>query len=318
MSRVDEALTRAGRTFGGHDHVATADVAVDLYPVTAEAAAPEFPAEFEDVHTEHAVAPTIANGVSVPHSTAFYESGQADGPVSLVERIDARLSDKVVVGPMMAESVEQYRRLAATLHHAQGSRGLKIVMIASAMSSEGKSLTAANLAMTLSESYRRRVLLVDADLRRPTLHRLFRLANLTGLSDGLRAAGTSSLPVTQLSEGLAVLTAGQPDADPMGSLTSDRMRQVLQEASESYDWVVLDTPPVALMPDANLLAAMIGGAVLVVRAGVTPYQFVQRAIEAIGRDRILGVVLNGADKRLAQNYYYYSAYGGRHGDRPLP
>jgi capsular exopolysaccharide synthesis family protein len=317
MSRVDQALARAGRTLGDDGHVATADVALDLNAIEVEAAPPEFRAEFEDTHTEHTAAPKLGDSVSLPHGAGFDGRGEADVPPSLLERIDSGLSEKVVVGAMMVESVEQYRRLAATLHHAQGSRGLKIVMIASAMSSEGKSLTAANLAMTLSESYRRRVLLVDADLRRPSLHRLFQLANLTGLSDGLRAAGTSTLPVTQLTEGLAVLTAGQPDADPMGSLTSDRMRQVLQEASESYDWVVLDTPPVALMPDANLLAAMVEGAVLVVRAGVTPYQLVQRAIEAIGRDRIVGVVLNGADRRLAQDYYY-SPYAGRISDRPLP
>jgi protein-tyrosine kinase len=317
MSRVDEALARAGRPpLADHSAVEMADVAIDLSPLTTDAGAPEFPAEFDDTHREHAAAPTSGDGLRVPQGTMYVGIGDADANVTLVDRIDARLSDKVVVGPMMVESIEQYRRLAASLHHAQGARGLKIVMIASAVSSEGKSLTAANLAMTLSESYRRRVLLVDADLRRPSLHRLFRLANLTGLSDGLRAAGTSTLPVTQLSEGLAVLTAGQPDADPMGSLTSDRMRQVLQEASESYDWVLLDTPPVALMPDANLLAAMVGGAVLVIRAGVTPYQFVQRAIEAIGRDRIVGVVLNGVDRHLSRDYYS-PAYTGRNGDRPL-
>ena len=232
--------------------------------MTGDVAQPEFPAEFQDTPFEHPAAAITEDAIPLRRRNPSDENDSGDRPVSLIERIDARLSEKVVVGEMMVESVEQYRRLAATLHHAQAARNLKVVMIASAMAERRQELTAANLALTLSESYRRRVLLMDADLRRPSLHGLFRLTNTTGLSDGLRAADTSTLPVRQLSDGLAILTSGQPDADPMAALTSSRMRQVLQEASESYDWVVLDTPPVALMPDANLLAAMVGGAVLVI------------------------------------------------------
>src|SRR5215211_470254 len=97
--------------------------------------------------------------------------------------------ERLVVHPNAEPvAVEQYRRLAAVLHQTQVERGIKVVMVASAKAAEGKTLTAANLALTLSESYGRRVVLIDADLRRPALSRLFQLPNGSGLSENLRAA----------------------------------------------------------------------------------------------------------------------------------
>ncbi len=93
----------------------------------------------------------------------------------------------VISGQTAPVAVEQYRRLAATLHQLQTERGLKMLLVTSTVPEEGKTLTVANLALTLSESYKRRVLLIDADLRRPSIHEVFGLPNLTGLTDGLRA-----------------------------------------------------------------------------------------------------------------------------------
>jgi Mrp family chromosome partitioning ATPase len=95
----------------------------------------------------------------------------------------------------------------------------------------------------------------------------------------------------------------------MAGLTSERMRRVISEAREAFDWVIIDSPPVVLLPDANLLGAMVDGAVMVVKAGSTPYDLVQRAIEAIGRDRILGIVLNRAETAVhTYGYPSYSSY----------
>jgi capsular exopolysaccharide synthesis family protein len=211
--------------------------------------------------------------------------------------------------------VEQYRKLAGILHHAQLERSLKVVMVTSAMAGEGKTLTATNLALTFSESYRRSVLLIDADLRRPTLHETFQVPNLSGLGDGLRAEAEQKLSVVQVSPRLSLLTAGRPDPDPMSGLTSDRMQRLFDEAASRFDWVIVDTPPVGLLSDARLLAAMAHGTLLVVQAGRTPYAMVRRAVEAIGRDRILGVVLNQAEEYAGTpgySYYnYYDAYSKR-------
>ena len=95
----------------------------------------------------------------------------------------------------------------------------------------------------------------------------------------------------------------------MSGLVSDTMKQILTEAVEQFDWVVVDTPPVALLPDANLLAAMIDLALVVVRANSTPYPLVQRAVEAIGTSRVLGVVLNRAERSELDGGYGYHSYG---------
>ena len=186
---------------------------------------------------------------------------------------------------------------------------MKIVMVTSAMAGEGKTLTATNLALTFSESYHRSVLLIDADLRRPTLHETFQVPNVSGLGDGLRADKEQKLSLVQVSPRLTLLTAGRPDPDPMSGLTSERMRRVIEEAASRFDWVIIDTPPVGLLPDARLLAAMADATLLVIRAATTPYAMVRRAVEAIGRDRIFGVVLNRAeDSASTGGYSYYSYY----------
>jgi protein-tyrosine kinase len=223
---------------------------------------------------------------------------------------------KVVVGHN-AEStlIEQYRRLGAALHHHQLQSGARTLMVTSAVAAEGKTLTATNLALTLSHSYQRRVLLVDADLRKPSIHEILRLPNMTGLSDSLRHPENSGRFHT-ISPNLSALTAGRADSDPMAGLVSDTMNRILSEAAKQFDWVIVDTPPVALLPDANLLAAMIDTAVLVIGAHATPYPLVRRAMDAIGQQRILGVVLNRmarADMVASYNYYGYSGYGYGYG-----
>jgi protein-tyrosine kinase len=219
---------------------------------------------------------------------------------------------KVVVGPDADSTlVEQYRRLGAALHHHQLQSGARTLMVTSAVAAEGKTLTATNLALTLSHSYQRRVLLVDADLRRPSIHEILHLPNTVGLSDSLRHPDKAGLRFHTILPNLSALTAGRADSDPMAGLVSDTMNRLLSEAAQQFDWVIVDTPPVALLPDANLLAAMIDTAVLVISARATPYPLVRRAVEAIGQQRILGVVLNrmaGADMVASYNYYGYGYY----------
>jgi capsular exopolysaccharide synthesis family protein len=184
------------------------------------------------------------------------------------------------------------------------TNGWKVVMIASAAVGEGKTLTAANLALTLTESYHRRVLLIDADLRRPSLHVLFGLNNASGLSDGLSSQGRT-FPVQQLSARLSILTTGRLSADPMAELTSDAMKRLVHYARDAYDWVVIDTPPIGLLPDASLLAAMADATVMVVRAESTPYDLITKAADAVGRQKIAGIVLNRARQTPSGNYRYY-------------
>ncbi len=225
------------------------------------------------------------------------------------------LSRKTVADPNAAPaSREQYRQLAATLHNAQGVSGVKAVMIASAVGGEGKTLTAANLALTFTESYQRSVLLVDADLRKPSLHRYF-----AGDQPHEQIAAAAAAPrywtqhVRQVTPRLGILSRKAPSSAPMAELTSARMRELIQEARDSVDWIVVDTPPIALLPDASLLASVVDGAVLVVKAGSTPLELVKRALEALDAKRTLGVVLNAATRQTRHAGYGYDDYYGQIG-----
>lgn len=320
MSRVDEARRRAAEA------AAQAKAAQGEASAPADSTEPEtfasvpFPIEMaEHRRPRHvapaSVAPAAPAGTtpSVPMETkpaAAAVEADASSAGNIFGRIDTRLSEKIVIDRnIQPASREQYRRLAAVMHDAQSASGLKVVMIASAVVGEGKTLTAANLALTFSESYRKRVLLIDADLRKPALHNVFRIDASSGLSDGLTASTNSKLTVRQVSERLAVLPAGRPSADPMEGLVSDRMRRLIDEAKETFDWVILDTPPLQLLPDAHLLASMADGVVVVIRAESTPHNMVKRAVDALGRTRILGVVLNHAQAVPAGDKYHEYYYG---------
>lgn len=315
MGRVDEAMRRAAEAArSGRPSVAPGAPAGDLDP--AEMSSDVFPVETTNGHGPASPPPAVESPAyrsADPAADTVLMTAGPDPAIpageSLIEHMDASLREKVVVDANMPPaSREQYRRLAAALHHAQAATGVKVVMIASAVADEGKTLTAANLALTLSESYRRNVLLVDADLRRPSLHTLFKVRGAPGLNEGLTAADEPKLPLHDVSPRLTILPAGMPTSDPMAGLTSRRMQSLIDEAREAFSWVIIDTPPVGLLTDANLLASMVDGAVLVVKAGSTPYDLVKRAVDTIGPSKVLGVVLNHAHSGLGRYSYQYSDY----------
>jgi protein-tyrosine kinase len=321
MTRVDEALRRAAADTAGVEVPETTATTMVADDATMRAAEESFPVEIPDrrrrsepaTHAPAHAATAVAPQLRVLHGhQPVPKPEEARSSEPLFTRLHEGVGSKTVIDQnTSAVSREQYRRLAASLHHHQMATGMKVVLVTSASVGEGKTLTAANLALTFSESYQKHVLLIDADLRRPALNRIFRIANGPGLSDGLMAADNRTLPVHEVSPRLAILSAGRPSSDPIAGLTSTRMQRVIQEAREAFDWVIVDTPPVALLPDANLLAGMVDGAVLVINANATSYRFVQRAIDALGRDKILGTVLNRANspKSSGDDEYYGYYYG---------
>jgi protein-tyrosine kinase len=317
MGRVQDAMRRAAETSGA-----------DATTETTGGVIPAFPEETHDPVVPAAAVPPTAGetdpdlfragetqaGVNGTPRTAPHDSTPTPG--ARFGAFGSGLAAKLVLDPhMLAGPREQYRHLAAGLHRAQEVSGVRIIMIASAVASEGKSLTAANLALTFSESYKRSVLLIDGDLRRPAIHRMFGMKVDSGLSETLVSVEERPLVVGHASEYLTILPAGRSTGDPMAGLTSVRMKTLLAEARGHFDWVFIDTPPVGLLTDANLLAAMVDAVVLVVKAGATPYPLVQRAVEALGRERILGAVLNQVLAQHGSAYDYYN-YRYHYASRP--
>ena len=238
------------------------------------------------------------------------------GPPAPWGGFDAGATERLVVssnaGPLL---VEQFRSLAGILHRAQIERHLKSVIVTSASPGDGKSYVSVNLALTLSDSYRRRVLLIDADLRRPSLHLLFRIRNTKGLSDALTAKTDEKLATVQISETLTLLPAGRPEANPLGGLSSGRMKRIVADAASQFDWVIIDSPPVGVLADAHLVSETVDAAILVVRADVTRFKDLEAAADTMGHERILGIVLNAVDPAYIRGHGYYSHYYGSESSR---
>jgi capsular exopolysaccharide synthesis family protein len=253
------------------------------------------------------VAPVLK---AVPAAPAAPEEAESRELLRHLSAVRPRPNDTLITGTQRKDAVEQYRKMAATLHHVQANRNIRVVLTTSAVMAEGKTVTAANLALTLSQSYQRRVLLIDADLRRPRLHSLFNIPNEEGLFEALRAPADRRVVTASISPYLSVVTAGRPGPDPVGVLTSERLARVVEDAGAAFDWVIIDTPPVLVLPDAGLLMGVVDAAVLVIGAGQTTYRMAKRAAETLGRDRIIGVVMNRADDSVLQDGYgqYYGYY----------
>jgi protein-tyrosine kinase len=294
MSRLAEALKRANAEQESGQ------------PAVQETVVREKPAV---IHPKLTVAEPAIKAETAGQIEAQIEATSAPieaEPVSPSARVSSPvtnlIAEKLVVTPSISPvSLEQYRRLAATLHRRQSETRIKTVLVASTMAGEGKTLTAVNLALTFSESYGRNVLLIDGDLRRPTTHAVLEVPNILGSGIGATQETDQKLSLIQVSPRLSVLTAGQPDNDPMSRLASDRMKRVLNEAAAQFDWVIIDTPPVGTVPDANLLATMADVVLLVVQAGRTPARLVQRTADALGRERVMGVILNRADEHTVSS-----------------
>ena len=223
-------------------------------------------------------------------------------------RIDPAFGGKVVgTRGMSAEAAGRYEKIAAALQDIQSrsewngpgapTRGLKTLLVSSAVASEGKTLTAVNLALTLSEHFRRRVLLIDANLQHPSVHNALGLGPSRGLSDMLRSDAMRAVPFQMISPLLSVVPAGGFDGNRTEDLTSERMKALLAESAFRFDWIVLDGPSVHGLPRARDLARLTRAVLMVVASGSTPYPAVDRAIAELGRGCLVGTVLNRVKAR---------------------
>jgi succinoglycan biosynthesis transport protein ExoP len=206
---------------------------------------------------------------------------------------------------------ESFRALRTSLISKFPAEGTKIIMVTSAQPLEGKTTTAANIAMALAYGGSR-VLLIDADMRRPGLHRPLRLTNERGLSQVLTGqARVRDVIQRTVDPNLLAVTAGKTPPNPSELLSSERMKTLLTNLSHGpFDWIIIDTPPVLAVTDAVILAPVVSGVTIVIGAEMTRRRLAERAIETVmqTRPKYAAVVLNKVD--FARNKYYYSRYYG--------
>jgi capsular exopolysaccharide synthesis family protein len=305
MGRIDEALRRSN---------------LDAAQGTGAETTPPATSPWQVGQHDDGNGPGPEDSAAGERATAEPADSPASGTDRRPRRWDGFDADAVkrLVAAKNAEPllVEQYRRFAAVLLRAQGERNLKTVIVTSASPGDGKSHVAVNLALTLSESYRRQVLLIDGDLRRPTLHLLFGVPNRRGLSDTLNETVDQKAATAQINETLALLPAGRSQLNPLSGLSSDRLKRMLTDAASRFDWVIVDSPPVGVLADAHLVSEVVDAAILVVRAGVTQFPDLEAAAQTLGRERILGIVLNAVDpvEIRGEGYYNYYSSVGRGGN----
>jgi receptor protein-tyrosine kinase len=204
---------------------------------------------------------------------------------------------------------EEFRTLRTRLNHLQTLQPLHTVVVTSPSPAEGKTFSAVNLALAQSHLAENSVLLGDFDLRRPIVHNLFQIDRAPGLSDYLTGQCTFPQALRRI-EGMSlyVMPAGSPVKNPLELLNMKQAKALFEELPRTFSWAIFDTPPLLFSADANLLATMADGTILVVKIGSTTFDNVTRAMQSLCENNVLGIVANGARaSELYSKYtYYYS------------
>jgi len=204
---------------------------------------------------------------------------------------------------------EQYRTLRTNIEFSSIDEPIRTILVTSTTPGEGKSTTAANLAIVFAQQGKK-ALIVDTDLRNPTVHYTFRIANTYGLTNILTKQATmnEAIQLTSIKD-VYVLTCGPIPPNPAELIASESMTQFIQNASEQFDIVIFDTPPVLAVTDAQILANKVDGSILVFSSGSTNIDAAIKTKEVLShaKAKLLGVVLNKKKAKDSQYYYYYGS-----------
>ena len=201
---------------------------------------------------------------------------------------------------------EAFRLLGVRLRHLRRHRSLKTVLITSTIPQEGKSLVAANLACTLSLKTQERILLLEGDLRRPSLAQKFGLGRNPGLCECLKGERSLTSSIYHLADqNLWILPAGSAPSNAQELLQSGKLSTLMAELARWFDWVVVDSPPVLPLADTSVWMRLVDGILLVTRQGVTEKKQLQRGLEALEPSKLIGALVNGSTGTPEQDYYYY-------------
>lgn len=213
-------------------------------------------------------------------------------------------------------AAEKFRFLATRLRHLQQKRTLRRLVITSSVPGEGKSMVAANLACALAAG-KQEVLLLEGDLRRPSLAQDLGLAELPGLSQLLQEEKQPSSNIYRLEKSnLCVLLAGPANSNPLEFMDGNKAPALLDQVSAGFDWVIIDSPPVLPLADTTIWMRFADAILLVTRPGVTSKSQLQKSMEAIEQSKLIGSVLNASTEATTNNYYYHYAGGYGHEQRP--
>jgi capsular exopolysaccharide synthesis family protein len=302
MSRIHEALKRAEE-----ERAAQQTTVAAVAPVGEQPPVLVLPAVDE---LELAAAPSAA---------AVEEAGAGALTLSLLTARCARPAWKpdprqvLFLDPQVhtAPGAEEFRTLRSRLYRIREKQPLKTLLVGSAVPGEGKSFVSSNLAQMMARQRGRRILLIDGDLRRSSLHHFLGALASPGLLDYLRGNADEFAIVQQSPmEGLFFISAGTAAENPAEFLNNGRLKMLIQRLEPVFDWIIMDSPPVVPVSDASLMSEVCDGVVLVVKAASTPCEVAQKARDEFKGRPLLGVVLNGVESssKYGSYYYYHGGY----------
>jgi len=203
---------------------------------------------------------------------------------------------------------EIIKGLRAKVEYKMDSLNLQVLAVSSAIAGEGKTLTAIQLAANMASTGRKKVLLMDMDLRKSSVARELEMASGSGLSEFLSGSAPKEKIIRDtVVPGLSVILGGKTLSSPTDMLAGDKFRSLLQGLRGQFDLVILDTPPILPVPDAVTISEQVDAFILLFRFGHTPHTLFRQAVEDLGERKILGVVLNGEEKK--PDKYYHKYYG---------
>ena len=299
MSRVHDALRRAEQGAPLEETAQVAAATAGVEPPPEQAASPRRP-EFLPVN------PTLPVSTG-PVRLNLHSAALAD--VALVPFQPAPESHLLDLSNSHETPAEEFRTLRTRINHLQSLQPLHTVVVTSPSPAEGKTFTAVNLALAEAHLAESSVLLGDFDLRRPIIHNLFQVDRAPGLSDYLTGQCTFAQALRRVQGmNLYLLPAGSPVKNPLELLNTRTAKALFEELPRLFNWAIFDTPPLLFSADANLLATMADGTILVVKVGSTTFDNVTRAMQSLCENNVLGIVANGARaSELYSKYtYYYS------------
>jgi len=219
------------------------------------------------------------------------------------------------LGILNIRSIDPYyyelvKGLRAKVEYKMDTLNLRVLAVSSAVAGEGKTVTAIQLAANMASTGRKKVLLVDMDLRKSSIAMELGIASDSGLSEFL----SGSVPKEKILRnsvvpGLSVIIGGKTISSPTDMLAGEKFRSLLRELREQFDLVILDTPPILPVPDAVTISEQVDAFILLFRFSHTPHQLFRQAIDELGERKIVGVVLNGEEKKTDKYYHkYYGKY----------
>ena len=200
---------------------------------------------------------------------------------------------------------EAYRSLRSNIEYSSFDDEYRVIVVTSSVPGEGKSTTAGNLAIALAQSGNK-VLLVDCDMRKPSIHKKFKISNAAGTAELLLRKKSFEEVANDYNENLTIITAGKIPPNPSEMLASRAMTAFIKEMKNEFKYIILDTPPLQAVTDAQVLSTKADGVLLVVRAGSTKKELVSNSVDLINKvhGKVIGTVLNGVENKK-NNYYYY-------------